>query len=281
MIRRNRLWLVASILAATGSGLLGETTPIPASPPTTAPAAVTGAAEAKPSETGKDAPRSILQKLADVIQTVKIENAPARQAFNWWSNVSGIPLVINWETMAKDGIDPDKTIILELGNAGVGDVLALLMKQTQTEQQTLLFERTRWYVQVVTKAEANRHPVALVYDVSDLIQDVPDFLPAGNFDLNATLGNNNRNNANGSAPINNGLFGPAKPVDAPIKTSAQKGEELAKVVRDTIEPTLWKENGGTVCSIQYFQGKLIVSAPMYVHAQIGFPVMRPKADLVP
>ncbi len=37
---------------------------------------------------------------------------------------------------------------------------------------------------------------------------------------------------------------------------------------DTVEPEVWRENGGTA-SIRYFRGRLIITAPRSVHEQIG------------
>jgi hypothetical protein len=270
MIRASLIGLFVCAVAAISISVRADNVPKPVNP------ATPGATTAPGADAPKEKPRSISQRLADQIDPVKIENASARQAFNWWSTVSGIPLVINWEIMAKDGIDQAKTINMDLRAVPAGELLALLMTQVQTEQQPLMFEKTPWFVRVITKAEANRHPVVRVYDVGDLVQDIPDFIPAGGFDLQSAIGN--RNNANGSAPLGNGIVGPGKPVDAPIKTTAQKGEELAKMVRETIEPKLWADNGGTVCTIRYFQGKLIVSAPLYIQEQIGIPVVKMKDE---
>ena len=53
----------------------------------------------------------------------------------------------------------------------------------------------------------------------------------------------------------------------------ERGEELAKLIRTTIEPDIWSEGGGPAeCSVTYHDGMLIVRAPQYVQNQIGTPV---------
>ncbi len=49
----------------------------------------------------------------------------------------------------------------------------------------------------------------------------------------------------------------------------ERGEALAETIRQTVEPTLWRENGGDVATVRFRSGRLIVRAPGYVHAQIA------------
>ena len=51
----------------------------------------TGGAPAAPRKT-----RSISQRLRTTIDPVELDDTPVRQAFEWWSRVTGISLVVNW-----------------------------------------------------------------------------------------------------------------------------------------------------------------------------------------
>jgi hypothetical protein len=48
-------------------------------------------------------------------------------------------------------------------------------------------------------------------------------------------------------------------------------DSLVKLIMDTIRPEIWKENGGN-STIRFFQGNLIVTAPLSVQEAIGGPV---------
>jgi hypothetical protein len=80
--------------------------------------------------------------------------------------------------------------------------------------------------------------------------------------------------------VGTGLFGQtpgspgsAAPAAEQVKSPAERGEELAKLIRTTIEPDIWSESGAaTECSVKYHEGMLIVRAPQYVQNQIGTPV---------
>lgn len=220
---------------------------------------------------GKSEARSPTRHLYSIIiEPVDIDSAKARDVFRWWSNTTGIPLVINWREMEAVGIDPDMAIDLHLRNAPAAAVLSLFMKELGA-QQPLMYEITDHYIRILTKEEANKDTVTLVYDIKDLITKIPNFTNAPEFDLNQALSNTSSGGSSGGAQSSTTLFGDTSE-DEPEKTQTEKGEDIASLIRELIEPTIWQELGGQYSSVKYFDGRLIVKAPRYVHAQIGFPV---------
>ncbi|MEX2215657.1 MAG: hypothetical protein WD768_16210 [Phycisphaeraceae bacterium] len=205
-----------------------------------------------------------------LIDPVTIDNTKARDAFRWWSNVTGIPLVINWREMEAAGIDADTLIDLQLRNAPAAAVLSLMLRQLSPDKP-LMYETSDWYIRIMTKEEANKDTVILVYDIKDLTKRIPNFDNAPGFDLNSALSNTSSGGSSGGGATSaTTLF--KEGGDDEIKTTeAERGEELAQLIREMIEPTIWQELGGEHSSVKYFQGRLIVKAPRYVHAQIGFP----------
>ena len=221
--------------------------------------------------------RSAVSHLDDVMGTIQIDGNSARSAFTWWSRTTGVSLVMDWDSLSKDGIDPEKPIHLTLVRVTAGKVLRLLMQQTQTDDQPLIYQACREFVQIVTKAYANKHPVLRLYEVSDLLVTVPNFENVPQFDLTSALSSGGGGGSGSGAMAGTGLFGQGqngtKANSEPVKSPAERGEELAKLIRDTIEPTIWSENGGaSECSIHYFNGALLVRAPLYVQSQIGIPL---------
>lgn len=212
----------------------------------------------------QQAEQLIVRRLHQVIDEVSLQDQPVREAFAGWAETTGVPLVIDWEAMALAGVDPDRRITLELRQVPAYRLLSVLMQQAGQET-TLIREVTPWYVRVMTKAQANREPVLRVYDVGDLLMEVPHFASAPSFDLNEALGDQD---SQGTSLFGDGQNETAQ--DRP-RTRADRGEELAELVRATIEPDIWQAHGGVHGSIRYHQGKLIVRAPAYVQEQIGGP----------
>lgn len=210
----------------------------------------------------------IPRKLRTIIDEVFFDQTPARDVFNWWSSTTDIPMVIDWDTLELEGISAESPITLDLKTVPAKLLLNVLMRQASPEVD-LIYEATPWYVQVMTKRQANHHTVLRVYHVADMVMRIPNFTNAPSFDLSAALSNTNSGGGGGSS---SGLFtdnSDDEEDDQPTKT--QRGQDLADMIRNTIEPDIWQTNGGQFSSVRYYDGRLIVNAPMYVHRQIGIP----------
>lgn len=219
--------------------------------------------------TGRGERRSPTRHLhTTIIDPVTLDNVRARDAFRWWSRATGIPLVINWRAMEEHGIDPDTPIDLDLRNVPAGVVLSLMMKQL-SPQEPLMYEVAEYYIRIMTKEEANKDTVVLVYDVRDLTQRIPNFV-GPEFDLNDALSNTSSGGSSTAAQSATTLFGDDNDPEQE-KSEEERGEEIVELIRTTIEPSIWQAYGGLHASIRYFNGRLIVKAPRYVHAQIGIP----------
>jgi len=226
--------------------------------------------------------RTMAERMRVVIPDVELEGMPARQAFQWWARRTGAGLVINWRQMQRAGVNPDTPINLDLKSAPATPVLRMIMQQAGQGRVQLVYETTPWYVRVMSKQAANRRTVLRLYDVRDLMMTVPNFSNAPNFDLrNALRGNQGGNRGGGGSNFGGGnqgggLFGDEQDNDEeePGQSEQARANDLIQVVTTTVEPTVWRRNGGQHASISYFRGMLVVNAPVYVHRQIGIPVQR-------
>ncbi len=218
----------------------------------------------------------IPRKMSTIIDEVFLDQATATDAFNWWSTTTDIPLIIDWNAMEQEGIDPEQPITLDLKTVPARLLLDVLMRQASPDID-LIYEATPWYVQVMTKRQANRHPVLRVYDVADMVMQIPNFTNAPSFDLSQALSNTNSGGGSGGGGGgggSSGLFSDNNDNEASDQpTKNESGQSLADTIRETIEPDIWQANGGLFSSVRYYNGRLIVNAPMYVHRQIGIPVV--------
>ncbi len=224
----------------------------------------------RPQAPPQDSPQIPL-KMRKIIDEVFIDQTPARDVFSWWSTTTDIPLVINWDAMELEGIDPEQPITLDLKTVPARLLLDVLMSSASPDIE-LIYEATPWYVQVMTKHQANRHPVMRVYDVADMVMSVPNFNNAPRFDISSALSNTNSGGGGGGGSSE--LFTTDDSEDEDTQpTKVESGQNLADTIRQTIEPDIWQANGGQFSSVRYYEGRLIVNAPLYVHKQIGIPVV--------
>ena len=239
------------------------------------PVEFTAADDAVP---GAATPRQLLDATT---MNVDIRDTPARLALEIWSQQTQIPLVVNWAALEAAGFDLNQSLNLTVRRVPAEVALKLLINQMNAEafeDDRLLIETTEYFVRIMTRDEALRRSVTKMYFIGDLLMDVPDF--AGpEFDINQALSNTNSGGSNqgGGGGQGQGLFDDDDDQDdTPQLSAEQKAEQIADLIRDTIEPEIWRENGGEYASIRYIRGMLVVRAPQFVHEQIGIPAAEPR-----
>ncbi|MFI4862173.1 MAG: hypothetical protein ACIAXF_16020 [Phycisphaerales bacterium JB063] len=222
--------------------------------------------------------------MREVMSNVDLDQVPAQLALEMWSVQTNVPLVINWAALEEAGIDPEAPVTLQLRRVPADVALKLMLRQINPNpigDDELILQTTEWYAQVMTKREALQNSTTQMYFIGDLLMEIPNF-EGPEFDLNEALSNTNSggsNNGGGGGGGGGGdLFGDDN--DQPEEDSLsreERAEQIADIIRDTIEPEIWKANGGEYASVRYFRGMLVVKAPQYVHDQIGVPTTGPAA----
>ena len=210
--------------------------------------------------------------LNTILDNVVMESMPARQAFEMVSLRAGLPMVIQWRRLEAAGIDPDMRIDIRIDHISTSRLLDLMMSEIGQDVK-LMWEQTEWYVRILTKDMANEESYIRQYSILELIQRVPNFEPPVNFSLSAMTSQRRGRAGGGGGGAGGGGQGLFEEDDNDddqfLPSKEERGEQIAQLVRDTIEPDLWESNGGIHGRVSYFQGSLIVRAPAYVHRQIG------------
>lgn len=192
----------------------------------------------------------------------QLEGIQAAVAFEWLSRAIDVPILVNWRALEAVGITREDPVSI-VGNNLTGEMaLDIVIQQLDIDGQ-LLWEPTGTYVRVFTKEQAQREPIVRVYTIGDLLMTVPNFDDAPSFDLVEVT----RAPASGGGSQSN-IF-EEEDDEASGKSMAERGEEIAQIIRDSVEPDLWAQAGGLGGSIRYWNQSLIVRAPAYVHRQIA------------
>ena len=218
------------------------------------------------------------QLLRSTLTDIHLEQVPAQTALDMWSLKTEIPLVINWNALEAEGIDPDAPVTLNLKRVPAQTALELILRQMHPHpvgDDKLIVQSTRWYVRILTRGEALQHSVTKLYFIGDLLMEIPNF--AG---PNVDLGDALSNTGAGGAGSGTGFIGDNNDDDRPEDNPASRAEwaeVIMDLVRSTIEPEIWDANGGEHASVRYFRNMLVVSAPEYVHEQIGVPTPGPRS----
>ena len=251
------------LLTFAFAGLLA----IPFTVPRVSPAASTSASRAR---------RSVLDQ---VIPDVKFTNVALKDALEFLRDVTGANIHVNWKAIEAAGVSQDTNVNMRLREVQFRKALGLLLNEAGSGTAlTYYFDQN--VLEVTTRELADKEMFTRVYSVEDLVLDVPDFTDAPDLSLVATStggsgggggGGGGSKGGGGGGGGGGGIFGNSNtttPTDDKHKSKIERGEDLVTLVRETVYPDVWRENGGTA-SIRYFNGKLIVTAPRSVQEAIG------------
>ena len=236
-----------------------------------------GEATERQAETEAKARAHMIAKMRAVVENVNIQQVPLRRVLAWYHLTTQVPLVINWRALEAAGVDPEQEISIQLKAIRAGQLLSLIMQLASPNPEdpaaandaTLIYDMTPWYLQIMTKSQANQHPVTRIYDVMDLVMRIPNF-EAPEFGLTEVIDQGTNGEATNIFDAYETYTGQQQ------QTFQERGDQLAQLIASTIEPMIWQRNGGEFSSIRFHRGMLIVRAPKYVQRQIGRPTIAVK-----
>ncbi len=214
------------------------------------------------------------QTLARLMQrvTVELQEQRLEDVVRFIETVTQTDLDPLWlDDRTGTGLDPETLITL-----GVKEVTALTLLERVLEKADASsgFEGSTWQFtrtgafEFGPRERLNRRTNLVIYDITDLLTEVPDYDNAPDFDLNTIFqqGGQQGGGGGGQSPFQGGQQ------DIDRETMEEKAQEVIDLIVTIVEPEQWLDNGGDSSSVRYFRGSLIVRAPDYVHRQlVGYP----------
>lgn len=241
---------------------------------------VSSVAMAQNSKAGVVGRRSLSMTLPEV----KFQGATLKDCFEFLRDVTSANIHVNWKALEAAGIGQDTQVNVRLREVSLRKVLNTLLSEAGAGVG-LTYYTADGVIEVTTAELADKEMITRVYPVDDLLMEIPDFDNAPDFSLNSSGsggsggsgGRSSSRGGGGGGGGGGGLFGGGGGGGGQDRgsekttTKAERAEALVTLIRETVRPDIWRENGG-IASIRYYNGHLVVTAPRSVHEAIGGPV---------
>lgn len=242
---------------------------------------------------------SAIRALSRELDQVKLDAIPLGEVVTLLTDATNANFHVNWKALQAAGVDRTTPVTLHLRHVTVRKTLSLMLEQLPATAP-LSFFNDQGVIELTTLELADLAVVTKVYDVEDLLMVAPELDPAiGLFDTSTQSINNGssssrssgysgsssssttnsrstRQSSSSSGSRSGQGFGggtssgsgSTSGTNTDTETREGRLAAIVQLIKDTVEPTIWKENGGTA-SISSFNGHLIVTAPRRVHERIG------------
>lgn len=236
----------------------------------------TAFAQSAMTTTATPTPRSVArpadpraQTLRDMQKRVTVDLTDARleDVIMFLEQAGNLPLEVAWlTTNTPIGLDKERRVTLSAKNATIQSILenALDRASDDFSEATWQFSRDG-IIQVGPKEWLNSKKTLRLYDINDLLFVFPNFTDVPELDLDAAL---QQSQGGGGGGGGRGVFR-AEQSDDIEPDEEERAQEIIDIMTSTVEPDQWQVNGGNGATVRFFRGSLLISAPEYIHRQIG------------
>lgn len=241
-----------------------------------------------------DANRAAMMDLNRVV-SVNFNNNQFDQVINYMKQVAGVEIYPDWKALDQVGIRPEDTLSLSLNDVSAEVALRRVLDQLGDDVDRPQYSIEDGVIVISTNDSLRKKTLTIVYDIRDLLFEVPYFDNAPNFNLNSAI-QQARNTGGGGAGGGGGggggfgggggggfggggggsgggggggqIFG--EPGDEPERRSREELiRQIIDIIQNTVDPNGgWVDLGGEPGVIQELNGNLIITQTPRNHREI-------------
>lgn len=217
--------------------------------------------------------RAIQAQLDRQLPELQFDGVGFSDVIDFLRDVSGANVFVNWKTLEGAGIDRNAPVTAKLRNVKFSKALGVILDSVGGGTTKLGYTIDDGVITISTSEDLAKNTITRVYDIRDLIINIPDFTDAPDFSLNTTSNNSSQNPGGGAGgqgggggqqgQSTNSLFGNNSSQggnkEDPGPTRTELVEQITKLITETVAPDSWKDAGGSVGSMRELQGQLVVT----------------------
>lgn len=198
---------------------------------------------------------------------VKFDSVPFTDVVDFLRDITAANIFVNWRALEGAGIDKSSPVTARLRDVKFSKALMTILDDVGGGTVKLGYTIDEGVITISTDEDLAKNVVTRVYDIRDLIINVPDFTDAPDFNISSNnTGTSGRGGGGGGGGGGGNLFGgqggggggPGGGDDAG-PTRQELVDSIIRLIQDTVATDSWKDNGGTVGSLRELSGQLIVT----------------------
>ncbi len=213
--------------------------------------------------------RAVLARVASPANKIGVDFTDNRfeDVMKFISNITQITVDPDWESLAAIGVDKDTPVSLKLqSKVTIQAALERVLAKVSKDQYT----RAGWAVSdgiinVGSEESLRKHKVLVIYNIQDLLFQIPNYRTVPQIDLNNVLQSNA--GGGGQSPFNQGNDQQQQQQDDPA-VRERRIRQIIDILYANVDFEGWKDNGGETGSLQELNGSLIITNTPKNHREI-------------
>jgi type II secretory pathway component GspD/PulD (secretin) len=209
--------------------------------------------------------RAVLASLESKKIPASFSSAPLEDVLEFIAAVGNLNVDVDWDALSNIGISRDTEVTLNLRPVPMRVVLDRVLEKISPDE----FSRAGWAVTdgvlVVASDEAlRRNTFIRIYDIQDLIFDIPNYTDVPELDLDAVL----QQGQGGGGGGGRGVFRAEESDEIEI-TDEERIDGIVELITTNVDFEGWQDNGGTTGRIQRLNGNLIITNTAKNHREVA------------
>ncbi|HEY8667959.1 MAG TPA: hypothetical protein VIL86_14945 [Tepidisphaeraceae bacterium] len=202
---------------------------------------------------------------------VRFDNVGFSDVVDFLRDITGANIFVNWRALEAAAIDKNAPVTARLRDVKFSKALSTILSDVGGGTVKLGYTIDEGVITISTEEDLSKNVITRVYDIRDIIFDVPEFDNAPDFSLQNTASNNQGGQGGqggggggGQGGGQGGLFGGTGSGSGGTQQEAgtskkERIDQIIKLIQDTVASETWKDNGGSVGSVKELSGQLIVT----------------------
>lgn len=210
--------------------------------------------------------RAVLASLQDTRIPVNFADNTFANVIQFIENISSLNIDVDWDSLELIGVDKESPVTLKLSNVSIETVIDRVLAKVSDPDIPAGWAVTDGILTIASDEVLRRNTVLEIYDIRDLLVDIPDYTEAPTFDLNSVLqSSGGRGGGNSQSPFQN--TGQGQNQDN-RRDPQDMIDEIVDIISSNVDFEGWQENGGDTGSIREFNGNLIITNTPRNHRSI-------------
>ena len=199
---------------------------------------------------------------------VNFNETPLENVIQFIAAVTQLNVDTDWQALENAGVDKTAPVTLNLTNVPVETILNRVCEKASPDPLTgAAWNVTDGVLTISSREQINKQKAIVIYDIRDLIVEVPDYTNSYELDLQQALQQAGRQGGGGGgqSPFTQQNQGG----EEQRRTLQERTQEILDIITTNVDTDGWKENGGDVGYIQQLGGLLIITNTPANHRSIN------------
>lgn len=200
--------------------------------------------------------------------TLDVQDQRLEDVIAFIETVTGADIEPMWLSADNpEGLDPDAQVTLTLSELPALTVIERVLSSVQDDfggGNTWQMSEDTGAIQIGPKVRLNRYKRTEMYDINDLLMEMPDYDEVPDIDLQNVL-QGGQGGQGGQSPFRDDQTNEREP----RLTLDERAREIEDLITELVQPEQWQRNGGEGAVMKHYRGVLIVRGADYIHREIN------------